>query len=171
MSEKKTKKGQPIDYRYVWEGHFNLIFNGTRIHLHSQAEDRGLEKQEEKLQLAKDKLDFFLKQIKLRYKTPAKKFIRERHWLNDIASGYTGYVSINIDEIGGGTFALADCHKSIMVWCDVWLDDKGQAVKKDPSRDQAIKSLESISKSLGRAIKAIQELRKFFQRELENPNE
>ena len=169
MSKGKPKKSEPEKYDYKWSGHFNLIMNSLRIHLHQPDDDHGLVDQEQKLSMAKEKLDFFLKEIKTRYKTPAKDSMQERHWLNKLDSGYTGYVALNIDKEGGGTFSIADCHKSIIYWCDVWFDPvTNKASKKDEPRDNTIKSLEGLSKGLGKAIKAIQELRKFFERELES---
>jgi hypothetical protein len=171
LSKAKQKKGEPEKYDYTWSGHFNLIMNSIRIHLHQPADDHGLVDQEQKLNMAKEKLDFFLKEIKTRYKTPAKGSMQERHWLNKLDSGYTGYVALNIDENGGGTFSIADCHKTIIYWCDVWLDPLGKPMKSDDARTNTIKSLEGLSKGLGRAIKAIQELRKFFERELESTSD
>lgn len=163
---KKSKvKSEVIQYH--WMGHINICVGSARIHLHSPDHDHGLVKQEKKLSLLKEKLDQFVTEYKKRIKTPAKKALVERTWLNDGNSHFTGYTSSKLDENGDGVFVVADCHKAIHWWLYVWLDEKGKIVK-DESRDKTIKQLEDLSKGLGKALKAIDQLRKFFDRELDD---
>lgn len=163
------KKGKPKAevVHYAWTGHINICVGSARIHLHSPDHDYGLVKQEKKLALLKEKLDHFVAEYKKRIKTPAKKHLVERTWLNEGNTHFTGYTSSKLDENGDGLFVIADCHKAIHWWVYVWLDDKGKIVK-DTSRDKLIKQLEDLSKGLGKALKAIDQLRKFFDRELDD---
>jgi hypothetical protein len=167
MSKAKTKKGAPVKYEYEWEGHFNLTVGASRIRLHNWHPDNGLLEFEAKLTMIKEKIDLFLKEIKTRLKSNAKEHHSERHWLNKPETNYTGYLAFNADKEGGGAFSIADCHRTVVIWFEVCVDQNGKVLGNDRLRTDSIKCLESMGKGFTRAIKAIQELRKFFARELE----
>lgn len=167
LSNAKRKKDEPQQYTYHWSGHFNLLADKTRIHLHNPSIDPGLYRQERKMLLIKEHVDFYVAETKRRLKKANDKELNEKLWLNDEAAKYTGYIFYTIEQDGSGKFAIADCHRSIYFWVDHW------AVKMpedDLTRTKTLKLMEDLSKGLGRAIKAVQELRKFFERELESGN-
>jgi len=163
----KKKKAEP-EYDYIWEGFFNFGMNTSRIRLHPVLNDHGLFEMEKKLALVKEKFDFFVKELKARRKTPAKKTINDKVWLNKADTPFTGYISSTIYEDGSGQLAIADCHKTIHWYPEGWLDDKGKQ-HFEANYTNALKSIEDFAKAAGKGVKAIQELRKFFARELESP--
>lgn len=164
----KKKKNAPEKYDYRWEGFFNMMFNGVRIRLHPVLDDHGLVEMEQKLELLKEKMLFFTKELKARRKANAKKELYDKQWLNKNDTPYSGYVHSTIHKDGGGNLAVADCHKAIHWWADTYLDNKGKPIF-DEHYEKTLKSIEEFAKGAGRAVKAIQELRKFFARELESP--
>jgi len=166
--KRKKKKDTSTLYNYHWTGHFNLGVGNTRIHLHNATTDVGLVKMEEKLLLARSKLDTFLAEYKKRIKKLADNELTDRTWLNEEGSHYTGHVTYKLDKFGSGHFAIADCHRTIHWWVDaLWVNDDGSPSKHDKQRQKTIKALEGFGKGLDKAVRAIQELRKFFNRELD----
>lgn len=162
----KKKKGGAETYEYRWEGFFNMVFNSIRIRLHPVDGDVGLVEMEKKLELLKEKMLFFVKELKARRKVNAKKDLFDKQWLNKPDCPYSGYVHSTIYKDGSGTLAVADCHKAIHWWCDVYADGKGKPIF-DEHYERSMRSIEEFARGLGKACKAIQELRKFFARELE----
>lgn len=165
---KKKKKNAPEKYDYHWEGFFNMMVNNTRIRLHPVLNDYGLFEMERKLELLKEKMQFFVKELKTRRKTPAKGDRYDKQWLNKMDTPYSGHVHLTMHKDGGGNLSVADCHKSIHWWVDCYLDPSGKPVY-DEYYEKSLKSIEEFARGLGKACKAIQELRKFFARELESP--
>jgi hypothetical protein len=163
----KKKKGAAEKYTYHWDGFFNMMVNSTRIRLHPIKDDYGLVEMEKKLELLKEKMQFFVKELKERRKTPAKGDRYDKQWLNRPESPYSGYVHLTMYKDGSGNLAVADCHKAIHWWLEGWLDDKGR-MNFDDAYNTSLKSIEEFARGLGKACKAIQELRKFFARELES---
>lgn len=164
--EGKKKNAVP-QYEYMWEGFFNLSMNSIRIRLHPVRDDLGLFQMEQKLTLLKEKFEFFVKELKARRKTPAKKVLNDKVWLNKADSSFTGYISSTIYEDGSGQLAIADCHKAIHWYPEGWHDEKGKQ-HFDENYTLALKSVDDFAKAAGKAVKAIQELRKFFAREMES---
>ena len=165
VANTERKKGQPLQYAYSWNGHFNLVVGRNRVHFHTPHDDPGLYLQEKKLQSLKDHMDFFTSEARRRLKKAGGEEMIARHWLNPEALKSTAYVYYNITEEGSGTIAIADCHHSIQFWIDA-------PVTRSPIETEhttnGIKAIEDISKGLNKALKAIAELRKFFARELES---
>jgi hypothetical protein len=161
------KKNTPENYGYRWEGFFNMMINGTRIRLHPVLNDHGLIEMEQKLELLKEKMLFFTKELRARRKVNAKKDMYDKQWLNKNDTPYSGYVHSTIQKDGGGNLAVADCHKTIHWWVESFLDSKGKTIF-DENYDKSLKSIEEFARGLGKACKAIQELRKFFTRELDS---
>jgi hypothetical protein len=170
MSQKKRKKGDPEHFRYDWNGYLNIGLK-YRIHLHNIEPDVGLVEQEAKLQLLKDTLDEFLKEFRARLKTPGKKDLVVKNWLNPETSRYTSFAAYNLDKNGNGSFSISDCHKSNVIWVYTVRDDSGK-VRGGHYSTKEIQTLEEVSKGVGKSIRAIQQLRKFFEREvLDSPSE
>lgn len=167
VAEEKPKKGKDLVYTYHWTGHINICIGAARIHLHNQLDDAGLFKQEAKMLKIKEALEAFIKEHKARLKTAGKKDLNVREWLNNGDSHYTGYYMYQLRKDGGGMFGVADCHKTLHWWIDAWYNEKGK-LEPDESRDKSIKQMDTLAKGLGKAIGAIQQLRKFFERELES---
>lgn len=166
VSNHKPKKGQgDLIYGYLWSGHINICLGSARVHLHNREGDFGLAAMEEKLNIVKDNIDFFLKEHKARIKTPAKKVLNHRVWLNGADTRYTGHTAYELQENGSGVYSIADCHKAIQWWVDVYHNPNGKLMA-DPSREKTLAQLEVLSKGLDKAVKAIIGLRKFFEREL-----
>ena len=169
ISPKRRKKGEPELYNYHWSGHLNIGKNSSRIHLHPKDGDIGLVEFEQKVAVLRDKIQFFLDEQNARFKTPAKKALTDRTWLNDGDTHYTGYVAIHLDKNGCGTLAFADCHRSLVYWVGSYMVDDDTVVdKKDPATKAAQKHLKELVAGLTKVIKAIQTTRSFFERELES---
>lgn len=164
LSNEKRKKDAPQTYTYHWTGHFNLLADKTRIHLHNPSQDPGLYRQERKMQLIKEQVDFYIAETKRRLKKEGDKELNLKLWLNDETSKYTGYIFYSIEKDGSGKFAIADCHRSIYFWIDNW---QVRMPEDDRNRNKTLKLMEDLSKGLNKALKAVAELRKFFDRELE----
>lgn len=164
MSQKKRKKGDPEHFNYVWSGYLNIGLK-HRIHLHNIEPDVGLVQQEGKLQLLKDTLDGFLKEFKARLKVPGKKDLTVKNWLNPETSRYTSYVAYNLDKNGNGCISISDCHKTNIIWVYTVRDDNGK-VRGQHYSTKEIQTLEELSKGVGRSVKAVQQIRKFFEREV-----
>lgn len=162
----KKKKNAPEKYDYHWEGFFNMIFNNTRIRLHPIPDDYGLFEMEDKLELLKEKMQFFVKERRAHRKNPAKDDHYDRQWLNKPNSPYSAHVHLAMLKDGSGNLSVADCHRSIHWYLTTWVDDKGKTLF-DEQYDLTLKSIEDFARGVGKACKAIQELRKFFARELE----
>lgn len=168
VADDQPKKKQDLVYVYNWTGHINICLGSARIHLHNPENDVGLVGQEEKMLKIKGALELFLKEHKARLKTPGKKDLNVREWLNNgEGTHYTGYLMYQLRKDGGGMFGVADCHKTLHWWIDVWRDEKGK-LQVDDSREKTLKQMDTLAKGLGKAIAAIQQLRKFFEREMES---
>jgi hypothetical protein len=166
VTSNKKKKNAPEKYTYQWEGYFNMMVNSTRIRLHPVKDDHGLFEMEKKLELAREKMVAFVKECKERRKVNAKGDRYDKQWLNRPETPYSGYVHSTMYKNGSGNLAVADCHKTIHWWLEAWEDEKGKTVY-DSTYDHTLKSIDDFARGLGKACKAIQELRKFFSRELE----
>lgn len=164
---KKKKKGGLEKYEYYWDGYFNMMVNNTRIRLHPVKNDYGLFEMEKKLELLKEKMSFFTKELRARRKVNAKGDRFDKQWLNHHDTPYSGYVHLTMYKDGSGNIAVADCHKAIHWWLESWTDEKGKAIY-DENYDLSLKSIDDFVRGLGKGVKAIQELRKFFARELES---
>jgi len=169
MSQQRRKKGDPEHYNYIWSGHLNIGKNNSRIHLHPKEGDVGLVEFEQKITILRDKIQLFLDEQNARFKTPAKKQLTDRTWLNEGDTHYTGYVAIHLDKNGCGTLSFADCHRSLVYWVGTYMVDDDTVVdKKDPATKLAQKHLKELVTGLGKVIKAIQTIRSFFERELDS---
>lgn len=157
---KKRKKGAPEEYLYDWTGHLNIGVGNVKIHLHNIDGDVGLVKQEAKLQLLQDTLKECIKLYKTWGKEP-KDPVNVKLWLNPEDSRYTGLVAYSIAADGTGTVSIGDCHKTIVIW--LYVPYTGS---KDGYTTKLIKQVEDIGKGAGKAIAGIQQLRKFFEREV-----
>ena len=157
---KRRKKGDPEQYIYEWGGHLNIGVGNVKIHLHNIDGDVGLVKQEAKLQLLHDTLKEVVKLYKTWGKEPRKP-VSVRHWLNPADSRYTGMVAYSMAADGTGTVSLGDCHKTIVIWLPF---PSGNS--KDGYSAKIIKQVEDIAKGAAKAIGGIQQLRKFFEREV-----
>lgn len=167
VAEDKPKKGKDLVYNYHWTGHLNIGLASARIHLHNVNCDVGCQEIEKKLVLVKEQIDAFIKEHKARLKTPAKKELNVRQWLNPANTHYTGYISYQLREDGGGMLVLADCSRSLHWYLDVWRDEKGK-LQDQEYLEKTLKQVDSLSKGINKAIGAIQQLRKFFEREMES---
>jgi hypothetical protein len=159
ISDEKRKKGAPENYNYSWDGHLNIGIDGVRVHLHNIDDDVGLVKQESKLQLLQDTLKEFLKLYK-GWGKEEKDPVVAKHWLNPEDSRYTGLVSYNLERNGTGSVSIGDCHKTIVIWVPV-----PYAGRHDLANRSA-KQIDELVKGVGKAIAAIHQLRKFFEREV-----
>lgn len=164
LSAAKRKKGAPEHYEYDWSGYINIGLD-ARMHIHNQDNDIGLFLTETKFQLLKDSLEDFVKEFKTRMKTPAKKQVSVKTWLNPMDSRFTGYISYNLDENGNGNLSISDCHKANVMWFYVTRDDAGRVRGKGWS-SREVQVVEDLIKGINKAIKGIQSLRKFFEREV-----
>lgn len=167
ISSDKPKKGKPLEYSYHWSGHFNIGLASARIHLHNINGDVECKELENKLIVIKEQIAAFLKEHRARMKTPAKKELNVRQWLNPLDTHYTGYISYQVREDGGGMMTIADCSRSLHWYLDVWKDEKGKLMDVD-YLNKHIKQVEALAKGVNKAIGAIQQLRKFFDREMES---
>lgn len=162
LSKEKRKKGDPERYNYFWGGHINLGLE-VKLHLHNLEPDPGLVQQEAKLTTLKDTIDEFVKEFKVRLKAIGKKDLHVKRWLNPPDTRYTSYVAYSLLKDGEGSISISDCHRSNVDWVYIFRDDNG---KVRSHSNKVIQSLEELSKGLGKSIKAIQQLRKFFEREV-----
>lgn len=151
-------------YVYDWTGHLNIGTDNKRIHLHNMDDDVGLVAQEGKLQLLHDTLKEFLKLYKDWGKVEKRKPVVVKHWLNPPESHYTGMVSYSITAHGSGTVSIGDCHNTIVFWLDAPL--KQAITAKNTYVPKVVKQIEDLTKGTGKAVGAIQQLRKFFEREV-----
>lgn len=158
------KKSKGIEhYVYDWTGHLNLGMDGRRVHLHNMDFDTGLVEQEAKLQLLHDTLKEFIKLYKDWGKVEKREPVAVKHWLNPPSSRFTGMVAYSIAADGTGTVSIGDCHNTIVIW--VYASYK-QAGVKDTYTAKIIKQIDEYAKGAAKAIGAIQQLRKFFEREV-----
>lgn len=162
---KKKKKG-PEQYRYRWEGHANIRWHNTIVHLHNPRHDPFLRHLEQKLRLLKEKIDLFTKTMLERAETPGGEQITERVWLNpeSVEPNYTGYVYVHITPDGEGRFYIADCHRTINIWLEHWLDEEGKRV---PIEDHSyfkgsMDFLVQLSDELEKSFVLIEKLRARF---------
>ena len=167
---KKRKKGDPEHYLYEWSGYINICCEGKSIHLHNVDGDIKLLKQEAKIALLKQTIEEFLKELKAWSKDPDRKEVFVRKWLNPDDSRYTGYVTYHFEKNGAASLSFADCHKSIITWVYSHTDENNVPLKNNVDK-ALVKHLEELCKGLGKAISAIQNLRKFFEREVFDANE
>lgn len=168
VDDAPRKKKDPESYVYSWGGHLNIGVDTSRIHLHNMEEDVGLVNQEAKFQLLHDTLKEFIKLYKDWGKVEKRDPIAVKHWLNPLDSRFTGMVSYSLAADGTGTVSIADCHKTIVLW--VYIPYK-QVTAKDGYSNKVIKQIEELAKGAGKAVTAIQQLRKFFEREVFDANE
>lgn len=170
ISRKKRKKGDPEHYDYEWSGYLNIGL-AVRLHIHNIEPDVGLVKQEEKLVVLKETIDEFIKEFKARLKEVGKKDLHIKKWLNPPDSRYTSYVAYNLDKSGAGSVSISDCHRTNIIWVYMSRDDNGK-VRGQQYSTKEIQTLEELSKGIGRSIKAVQQVRKFFEREVfDSPSE
>lgn len=163
--EPKKKKADPV-YDYNWGGHINIGVDKSKIHLHAMEDDYGLVHQEAKLKIIQDTIKEFIKLYK-GWGKEEKEPVAVRKWLNPEESHFTGKVAYHLNKNGSGGFSIGDCHKTIVIW--VYLPFSMVGPKNEFQR--VIKQLEEIAKGAGKAIGAIQQLRKFFERELTDTTE
>jgi len=169
--EKKEKVKEGTKVNYHWSGHFNLTQSRTRVHLHNPEGDVGLYKLEAKLKLLRQHLNTFLSEHKTRSKKPAKDELIVKKWLNEGETHFTGHVTYKLDRRGNGHFAFADCHRALHWWVDLYHDEDGKPDKHSYEYvGKTLKTLETIGKGIDKSLKGIEDLRKFFERELEDEN-
>jgi len=160
---KPKKKGGIEHYMYGWAGHLNIGVDGKRVHLHNMDDDVGLINQEAKLQLLHDTLKEFIKNYKEWAKEENRMPLSIKHWLNPPDSRFTGMVSYSLAADGTGTVSIGDCHNTIVIW--VYIPYKSVSAK-DGYSQKIIKQIEELAKGASRAVAAIKQLRKFFEREV-----
>lgn len=162
--DQPKKKSKGIEhYVYDWTGHLNIGMDNKRVHLHNMDDDVGLVNQEAKLQLLHDTLKEFLKLYKDWGKVEKRKPVVVKHWLNPPESRYTGMVSYSMAADGTGTVSIGDCQNTIVIW--VYMPYK-QNGGKDTYVSKIVKQIDEYAKGASKAIGAIQQLRKFFEREV-----
>lgn len=164
MDPTKPKKKKGVEhYMYGWGGHLNIGIDGKRVHLHNIDDDYGLIKQESKLLLLHDTLKEFIKLYKDWGKEENREAVAVKHWLNPPDSRYTGMVSYSLAADGTGQVSIGDCHNTIVIW--VYMPWR-QNSSRDSHDHKIIKQIEDLAKGASKAVGAIQQLRKFFEREV-----
>jgi len=153
------KKGDPELYRYNWNGSFTL-FTLVRITLHTNNEDIGLVLLEKKLVLLKEVLEEVNKEWRKRYVKPnAESPLTRREWLNPETSAYGGYIAYDLAEDGQGSIRIADCQRVNTIYLNSKEFNSGMALKE-------VKDISELITGVDKAIKAIHQTRKFFEREV-----
>ena len=153
------KKGEPELYRYNWNGSFTL-FTLVRITLHTNNEDIGLVLLEKKLTLLKEVLEEANKEWRKRYAKPGVDGpVTRREWLNPETSAYGGYVAYDLTEDGQGSLRIADCQRVNAIYFNSKEYNDGKALKE-------VKDISELIAGVDKAIKAIHQTRKFFEREV-----
>lgn len=153
------KKGEPELYRYNWNGSFTL-FTLVRITLHTNNEDIGLVLLEKKLTLLKEVLEEANKEWRKRYAKPNTEGpLTRREWLNPETSAYGGYAAYDLTEDGQGSIRIADCQRVNTIYFNSKEFNSGMALKE-------VKDISELIAGVDKAIKAIHQTRKFFEREV-----
>ena len=149
------------EQKIIWQGHFLLRYGNTLIRLHSHEVDENLDQLEEKLNSLKEDIDHFLTEQKARLKRKAADILIKREWLNHERhhTPHTGYYFYRIDEIGHASFSLADCHRTVFFYLDVYSHETKKERGNYPYHQNTRKCLQDISESLAECISKIHELR------------
>lgn len=147
--------------KVTWQGHLLIRYGNTMIRLHAHDVDFDLVQLEEKLTGLKEGIDAFLTEQAARLKTKAKDILIRREWLNHErhCTPHTGYYFYRIDEIGSGSFSLADCHRTLFFYLDVYNYEKKKERGNYPYHRNTKQCLHDISQALADCVAKIHELR------------
>ena len=160
---KKKKKVTKEEYFYDWGGSFSVRQGNISVFLHNGVHDQGLIHFERKLLLLKEKIDLFIEKVEGAKELAPEEDFSERTWLNpvDVEPDYTGYVYIGVKKDGNARFYMADCHRTINLFIENWVDTDDKKIE-NPFNELTLEFLKGISENVVVAIELIKELREQF---------
>lgn len=155
----------PQGFWHNWDAEFNIRYGNTQVHLHAGVNDPQLKTYEKKLKALRNAIRWYVKEFDKRIKKHGKDYppVFERQWLNEMSKDtpFTGYFMYTMDEHGHGKFFIADCHRSINMWMDVYDWDGKPNMPSHTTRN--LNTLRSIADNLDLAIKKLDNLRKRYR--------